>query len=244
MKRYICLVIHTERLHDDKLWKRIQKLLKIFKKFNVRASWFSINPAFSGYQAMGFDEAKWKERLKFLAENNQFIEQHSHFYKGEEGVPKGKGYDLSPENVLKRIREDRKWLSDQGYEVKGFLSGAWKINEEILKILAKEGYKYDLSQNNLNLKEDLFIKQINGILEIPATANIKRLFLDFFTARFSRRFLKYKGNSMCPVHFHDYDLASKLNYWLLIFLILISTLLKYKFTSIKEFYDRNFAPPS
>lgn len=236
MRKYICLVIHTERLHDEKIWKRVQKLLKFFRKFNIRASWFSINPTFVGYQAMGFDGKKWQTRLKILAENNQSIEQHTHFYKGERGVPKGRGYDLSPEHVIKRIREDEEWLKNQGFEVKGFLSGAWKINKEILKILTKEGYKYDLSVNNLDLKQQMPIKKIDEMIEIPATSNIKRLFLDFITLRFKRRFLIYKEVAIYPIHFHDFDLGDLLNYWILTLLIFIFSFLNFKFISIRKFY--------
>lgn len=238
MKKYISLVIHTERLHDDKLWKKIKNLLWFFKKFNVQASWFSINPSFVGYQVMGFDEKKWEERLKFLAQNNQLIEQHTHFYKGKEGIPKGEGYDLSPEHVIKRIREDREWLENQGFIVRGFLSGAWKINEEILKILAKEGYKYDLSVNNLNLNQKVLIQNINGMLEIPATSNIKRLFFDLICLKFKRRFLAYNGTNLCTIHFHDFDLKNLLNYWLLLFLILFFSIFKFEFISVEEFYER------
>jgi len=238
MKKYVCLVIHTERLHSDKVWSRIKRLLRFFNKFNVQATWFSINPSFVGYQAMGFKEEKWKERLKVLAENNQSIEQHTHFYKGEKGIPKGRGYDLSPEHIIKRIREDRNWLKEQGYEITGFLSGAWKINEEILKILAQQGYKYDLSINNLNLKQECSIKKINSLLEIPATANIKRLFLDIICFRLKRRALAHKGVSLYAVHFHDFDLRDTFNYLILLFLIFILSIINFKFIGVKEFYER------
>jgi len=240
MKKYICFVIHTERLHDDRVWKRIKKLLSFFKKFNIRANWFLINPAFSGYRAMGFDEEKWKERLKILVENNQSIEQHTHFYKGKKGVPKGEGYDLSEENILKRIREDREWLKNQGFEVKGFTSGAWKINEEILGVLAKEGYRYDLSFNNFNLDKNLSIKEIGGILEIPATTNIKRLFWDLIRLKWKRRILKYKDTEILLVHFHDFDLKDFFNYWILFFLIKIFSIFNFEFVNLREFYERNF----
>jgi len=237
-QKYVCLIVHTERLHSDKVWNRIKGLLKFFNKFNVQATWFSVNPCFIGYKAMGFKEEKWKERLKVLAENNQSIEQHTHFYKGEKGIPKGRGYDLSPENIIKRIREDKNWLKEQGHEIKGFLSGAWKINEEILKILSKENYKYDLSVNNLNLKQKVFVKKIDELLEIPATANIKRLFLDFICLRFRRRILTYNGTFLFTVHFHDFDLEDSLNHWILLFLIFILSIFNFSFISVKELYER------
>ena len=150
-------------------------------------------------------------------------------------MAKGEGYDLGKENVLERIREDREWLKNQGYNVEGFLSGAWRINEEILEILAGEGYLYDLSINDLALKNNSKIKKINGLIEIPAKANIKRLFLDLILLKSERRFLKYEGGSFCTLHFHDFDLKDNLNYWILLFLIFILSLFGFKFISIKDF---------
>lgn len=237
MERYISLNIHTEALHDDKHWQRTKSVLDYFFKHNIKASWFFVNPSFVGYKAMGFDEKKWKDRLKILGQRNQSIEQHTHFYKGKEGVAKGVGYDLGQENVLKRIREDREWLRGQGYEVKGFLSGTWKINEEILSLLAREGYKYDLSINNLDLEKNLTIREFEGLMVVPATASIKRLFLDLILFRSKRRFLEYNGVSLCTIHFHDFDLDT-LNYYILLFLILISPIFNFKFISMKDFYEK------
>ena len=238
MERYISLNIHTESLYDDKCWQRTRVVLDYLSKHNIKATWFSVNPAFVGYKAMGFDEEKWKERLRVLSQKNQIIEQHTHFYKGKTGVAKGEGYDLGKENVLKRIREDREWLKNQGYNIKGFLSGAWRINEEILETLAGEGYLYDLSINDLDLKNNSKIKKINSLIEIPAKANIKRLFLDLILLKSKRRFLKYEGVSFCTLHFHDFDLKDNLNYWILLFLIFILSLFSFKFISIKDFLEK------
>ena len=100
------LAIHTERLHDDRVWNRIQDFLSHCKRHHIFATWFSINPTFVGYQATVFDEEKWKKRLKIIAEAGHSIEQHTHFYRGKPGLPLGEGYDLSPENIRIRLQED------------------------------------------------------------------------------------------------------------------------------------------
>ncbi len=240
MARYLSINIHTENLHDDSSWQTTEGLLHFFLEHNIKATWFVLNPSFVGYQAMGFDEEKWQKRLSILSKEGQVIEQHTHFYKGKEGVAKGEGYDLSKDNVLKRLSEDRSWLEKQGYYPTGFLSGAWQINKEIWQILERLGYCYDLSLNNLKLEKKEVIRKEDSLLIIPATASIKRLFLDLISFRLKRRFLHSQGNQIITLHFHDFDLHSFFNLWLLKLLILILPRFDIRFVSIEEFYQ-NYA---
>ena len=87
--------IHTERIHDDVVWKKVLLLVSLFKKNNLSAKWYAINPTFDVYRQMNFDEQKWIERLTFLKNNGHEIQQHTHFYKDKKG-----DYDLSTENDL------------------------------------------------------------------------------------------------------------------------------------------------
>ncbi len=233
MEKFICLTIHTERLHSDSLWKKIQKVLKIFKRYNIQAGWFSINPSFVGYQAMGYDEKRWIKRSKFLKESGQEIQQHTHFYKGREGVKKGLGYDLGRENVEKRILEDKKWLKEKiGITAEGFVSGAWKINNEIIEILQKEGYKYDFSLRG----SDIRFK--NNFLEIPTLSNLKGLIKDLLSFRLNKKLIICQNISFYTFYFHDYDLERLFFRIFLKAVILCSKLLGFKFISAKELYEK------
>lgn len=228
--KFICLTIHTERLHSDKLWQEIQKIIRVFNKLQVRATWFSVNPSFVGY---GFNQEKWIERLNFLKENRQKIAQHTHFYKGKEGVRKGLGYDLGKENVEKRLLEDRTWLKEKiGIFPQGFVSGSWRINEEILKTLKEKGYSYDLSLRNGVLQiRDNFI-------EIPTLFNIRDLIKSFLLLRLNKKCIKWKDFSIWTIYFHDYDLERFFFRNSLIFLIYFLSYLNFKFIGIRELYEK------
>lgn len=232
MEKIISLTVHTERLHSDSLWKRIQQILKFFKNYNIKATWFSVNPAFVGYKAMGFEEEKWIKRLKLLRDGGQEIQQHTHFYKGKEGVKKGLGYDLGRENIKLRLLEDKKWLKEKvGIVTEGFISGAWKTNQEITNILKEEEYKYNLTSRFPD------VKFLNNFLEIP-NSNLKSLIKDFLSFRLNKTFIKYKDFSFCTLYFHDYDLQRPSFNIFLRVLILCLSFLNFKFIPLKELYKR------
>lgn len=223
MEKFISLTIHTEGLHSDFLWERIEKILKFFQKFNIKATWFSINPTFIGYK---FEEKKWIERLNFLKKSGQEIQQHTHFYKGKEGIFKGEGYDLAKENIQKRILEDKNWLKNKiEIEPKGFVSGAFKINDEVLEILEKEGYRYDLSKREGNIFNS------KNLIEIPTLSPLK-LFL------IKPKFINLKNLRFSTIYFHDYDLEKFLFPNLLRFLILFYNFLGFKFISVNSLYEK------
>lgn len=193
----IRLTIHTERLHDDGLWIKIKEIVSFFNKKNIRATWFSFNPSFLVYRQMGFDEQKWIERLRYLANHNQYIEQHTHFYEKEKG-----DYNLSPEHIKKRISEDKNWLEKQGYKIRGFVSGGWRINKEILQILSDLGFDYDCSARTtdkayLRDRDHLIFsgaKEVGRLWELPTGASIKEALLNF------------GGKKDQIIYLHDYDL--------------------------------------
>lgn len=130
------ITVHTERLHDDRVWRRVVMLLDFLARRGLYAVWFSVNPSYEGYRRRGFDEDVWIDRLAYLRAHGQEIEQHTHFYKH------GKGdYDLSPENVKKRLYEDRSWLMRNGYHPTRFVSGGWRASETIRRALESAGYE-------------------------------------------------------------------------------------------------------
>ena len=129
------ITIHTERLHDDRIWARVVVFVAFLEKRGISATWFSINPTALPYEQMGFEENKWKDRLQYLAAHGQHIEQHTHFYASGKGA-----YDLSPVHVARRLDEDRAWLAKEGYIVTRFVSGGWRMNADTRDILRAKGY--------------------------------------------------------------------------------------------------------
>ena len=232
MEKVISLTVHTERLHSDSLWQRIEGILRFFEKHNIGATWFSINPTFVGYRAMGFDEEKWIERLKFLKESGQEIQQHTHFYKGKEGIKKGLGYDLGKENVRLRLLEDKKWLREKIEIVpEGFISGAWKKSKEIILALKEENYKYNLVSERENFQS------LNSFLEIP-NSNLKSLVSDLFCFNLEKKFIKQRDFSFYTFYFHDYDLE-RFSFCIFLKTLILSLLfLKFKFVFAGKLYKR------
>ena len=199
-RKYFCIQIHAERLHDDGAWRQVEKTLDYFLKHKIKATWFAINPSFVGYRAMQFDESKWEERLKIIANSGQEIQQHTHFYRGVEGKPKGKGYDMSREHIEKRLLEDRQWLENRGFRVNGFVSGSWRVNDDLFQSLADLGYIYDSSVKGTTISSH------SGVLEIPVSSKVRQIAKSVLTLNMSRNFLDLDNKKICVVSFHDYDL--------------------------------------
>lgn len=246
MARYLCLNIHTERLADDKVWQKAGGFLDYLAKKQWKAIWFVLNPVFIVPGLSADDEKKWKSRLKKMAEKGQIIAQHSHFYQSDEqGRRKGKEYDLSRENALTRLREDRQWLESQGFQVKGFLSGAWNINKEILALLAKQGYQYDMSWNiarrsfrGSNSLKNYAIEKIEGILEAPATLTIKQMLFDLICFRLKRRALRIDNDYLLTLHFHDFDLRERAVLLALKIILFLAPFFKIRIIDFESFYEK------
>jgi len=232
VKGYFCIEIHTERLHDDKVWEETKKILQYFAKSRIQATWFSVNPTFSGYRAMSFDETKWRERLRVIFDSGQDIQQHTHFYKGKEGVPKGEGYDVTKGNIERRIVEDRRWLELQGFSPRGFVSGAWKVNEDLFRVLEALQYVYDSSTKGRK------IARYGRVLEIPVSSKLRKLVRDVLLLRLERNFV-YKGDSrICVISFHDYDLASPAFRIALRFVVEVFRIIRFDFVSATMMYEK------
>jgi len=230
--KYFCIQIHTERLHDDNVWRQAQKILGYFSKHNANATWFSVNPSFIGYKAMQFDENKWIERLRAIKEHGQDIQQHTHFYKGVEGKPKGEGYDMSMEHIEKRFQEDKLWLENRGLRIYGFASGAWRVNDDVFKALNKYGYKYDSSARSGKLE------MFKDVLEIPVSSRVRHLVKDILMFKLARNYFKVEDKSICVLSFHDYDLGSIKFRSALFFVLAIFRIMDFDFISTSDLYGK------
>ncbi len=221
MKKPICLIVHTERLHDDIVWEKIKAVADFCYLKNIKTTWFSFNPTVEIYKKSGFDENKWKDRLNYLKEHGQSIEQHTHFYDKEK-----RGDNTSLEYIKNRIQEDKRWLENAGHKISGFVAGTWFINRDILSLLHELGYAYDCTARNFSLSymknrpNQLLIdfpQKINSITCIPVTTSLKNYFLKFWKNR------DVSGN--CVIYFHDYEIN---NFILRILLKLVFVLNKNK----------------
>lgn len=230
--KYFCIEIHTERLHEEGAWRQVRKILKYFFVHNVKATWFSINPTFAGYRAMEFSEDKWKERLKVIASFGQDIQQHTHFYKGKEGVAKGEGYDMSSAHIRKRLLEDRQWLEAQGFCIQGFASGAWMTSDELFQSLSSLDYTYDSSIRGRD------VKNLHGIVGIPVSSKLRKLTKDFCSLQLEQSFLSTTEEKVCVISFHDYDLQSVKFRFVLYSVLKVFKIMRFNFVSASILYEK------
>jgi len=214
---YVCITLHTEKLHSDGLWSRLADVVNFLDAQAIKATFFSIAPLHPVYREQpGFSEGKWVERLSHLHHNGHLIEQHTHFY----GEREKKG-DLSYDNLRKRLEEDKDWLEQHGFPIQGFVGGAWVINEEVFRLLIENGYKYDCTARSFEFgylqgrgdqliasKPLKVLSRTNSLLEMPTTASVKNVLLSFLPFPSYKPYLVGGGEvQFCIIYLHDYDLA-------------------------------------
>ena len=208
------LAFHTERLQDDRVWKRLLIILTIMRCLRSRATFF-IYP----FRALvaGRDIS---DRVKVLAvDYKQESGQHTHFYAGSSVNKLDKRNDLSPRNIQNCIERDFKWLSGIS-EPKGFSAGGWIVTEAVFRSLVNLGFDYDCSARVpsfdkgretspdllwLPKTEERFIENRSLIL-VPTTHTLRQ---SLFRER--RRYVPLKrpfesSDQYQLVYLHDYDL--------------------------------------
>jgi peptidoglycan/xylan/chitin deacetylase (PgdA/CDA1 family) len=135
--RAICL--HVERLHDDRVWRRLQAALAELDRRRQKITFlvYPLRSIFAGCDV--------RERARELAARGHEVGQHTHFYAGHVTERPHKRTDLSDRNVRECIMRDRAWLKECGIEPKGFCGGNFMMTEAAFETLAANGFKYDCS---------------------------------------------------------------------------------------------------
>ena len=203
------LAFHTERLHDDRVWKRLLILLALMRFRGSKATFF-IYP----FRAV-VAERDISDRVRALAvDHKQEIAQHTHFYAGRSLNKPTKCNDLSSENIQKCIERDCEWLSRIS-QPKGFTAGGWIVTEAVFASLADLGFDYDCSARvpalrkeedvgpNLWLEEpEKRLIQDGSLILVPTTHTVRN---SLFSKRCMRTPLN-TGDQYQLVYLHDYDL--------------------------------------
>ena len=203
------LAFHTERLHDDRVWKRLLIILTIMRQLDSRATFF-IYP-FRAVVA-GRDIS---DRVRALAvDHKQEIGQHTHFYAGRSVNKPNKRNDLSPENIRNCIERDFEWLRRIS-KPKGFTSGGWIVTDAVYASLVNLGFDYDCSTRvptlrtgaetgpNLWLKEaGKRLIQDRPLILVPTTQTLRNSLLGKWRVAIPLT----AGNQYQLTYLHDYDL--------------------------------------
>ena len=202
------LAIHTELIHNDLVWQRLQSMLSVMSRRGGQATFFvyPFRAIVAGREEIAF------ERVKRLHEEGHEIGQHTHFYAGTAIDKPNKVTDLSNENVRYCLERDYQWL-ERIVSPQGFTSGGWAVPEALYPTLAKLGFRYDCSPLSPMLKGRHFANALylehpevrrwgeNSILLLPTTHTLKKMF------RLPKQYgLLRQGVRYRLVYFHDYDL--------------------------------------
>jgi hypothetical protein len=135
----IALAFHTEELHDDRVWHRVEAVARWMTRKGLGATFF-VYPFRA--QVAGKDIS---DRVQLLAALGHEIGQHTHFYAGAKVAKHEKADDFSQANVVRCLRRDFRTLERMGCRPNGFAAGSWILNEVVLDTLAELGFVYDCS---------------------------------------------------------------------------------------------------
>lgn len=204
------LAIHTEQIHDDRVWARLRSLLDVMSPRASRATFFvyPFRGVVAGQEKVAF------ERVKRLYDEGYEIGQHTHFYAGEAIEKPNKVMDPSDDNVRRCLERDYQWL-ERIVAPQGFTSGGWMVPEALYPALAKLAFNYDCSPRSLTIKAGddgyaLWLERPElrkfgeySLRLLPTTHTLKQMVLPS----------RWVGMSGTPrqvryrlVYFHDYDL--------------------------------------
>jgi hypothetical protein len=136
---YVSLCLHTESLHDERVWRRLQTALDLLDEKGLRAT-FLVYPGRS--LSAGADV---RARVRELAARGHEVGQHTHFYLGTATERPHKLCELSDKNVRGCIRRDYEWLRGCGIEPVGFCAGNFLTTEAVFETLAELNFLYDCS---------------------------------------------------------------------------------------------------
>jgi len=217
------LAFHAEKLHDDSVWRWLERV----------ARWMSVNNIIATFFVYPFRaEVANKditERVQALAALGHEIGQHTHFYAGEKLEKPEKVDDLDETNIIHCLHRDFHMLRKAGFPPKGFTAGGWFVNATVLDTLVELGFVYDCSaqfpkprgsQNspyNRWLRSPRVHSNAHGrLICLPTTCSLGEWF------KWGRTVTTEGELSYQLIYLHDYDLLSLRNRLLLSCLLKVS----------------------
>jgi len=216
------LAFHAEKLHDESVWKRVEKVASWTMRQGMRLTFF-VYPFRA--QVVGKDIA---ERVRVLAALGHEIGQHTHFYAGTKIDKPDKVNDLSQANIMYCLRRDFETLRSMGVQPQGFTAGVWIVNEAVWDTLIELGFAYDCSTRFQVVKTSnspyhrwakmpqLYTNSMGRLLCLPTTCSLGEWF------KWGRKVISEGPVPYQLIYLHDYDLLKARNYLLLWFFLIIN----------------------
>jgi hypothetical protein len=218
------LAFHAEKLHDDRVWRLVERVALRMAVKDIRATFF-VYPFRA--QVCGKDIT---ERVRRLAELGHEIGQHTHFYAGKRIEKPDKADDLSEANIVHCLHRDFETLRKTGFPPKGFTAGGWFVNPTVLDRLVELGFVYDCSAqfpkprgsfnspyNRWLRSPEVHTNAHGGLICLPTTCSLGEWF------KWGRKVRTEGKVSYQLIYLHDYDLLSFRSRLLLSCLFNIST---------------------
>jgi hypothetical protein len=203
------LAFHAERLHDQRVWKKVERAAGWMAEHDMKATFF-VYPFPAAVAGKSISE-----RVQRLGSLGHEIAQHTHFYAGTKIAKHEKRDDLSKANVEHCLRRDFETLKMFGFPPKGFTAGSWFVNDVVLDALVELGFVYDCSAqfpnpktlgpnpNNRWLRAPKYYSNTHGrLLCLPTTGSLGEWF------KWGRKSGRETDRFSQIFYLHDYDLLS------------------------------------
>jgi hypothetical protein len=191
---YAVVSCHAERTLDDAVWPRYRELLR------RRPGGFPIASLMRPPDA-GEDPEAFVERAREAASLGPFG-HHVHWTSPTHARPTGG-------DPAERVREEGRWLREQGLEARFFCGGGWYTDEHVIAVAADLGYAdctatawrpdyLPEGSPRAELAQPAWVVLPDGrrLLELPTTHSLGSLV----------RSLAGPLPEIVHVHFHDYEL--------------------------------------
>jgi len=205
-RRQLCLTVHAERLHETPVWHAVRRLAGRLERAGRQAT-FLVSPLRASVAGVDLGP-----RLREIAARGHEVGQHTHYYALATGAGRPsfeKRTDASPENVRRCLDHDHARLLAAGIRPRGFVAGAWTIDDTAREWLVEHGFEYDLSFRSFRLGYDNPAAAAGdgcddpcvrgGLLALPTTATL---------ASAVRRALARGERAHEVIYVHDYDLTA------------------------------------
>jgi hypothetical protein len=212
MKGPIILGFHAEKLHEDRVWRYVERVASRLNNDGMTATFF-VYPYRA--QVAGKDIT---ERVQGIAALGHEIGQHTHFYAGTKICFPEKDNDLSDENIVHCVNRDFETLEEMNCSPKSFTAGAWFVNRTVCDTLVDLGFANDcstrypkskdvsgLSDNVWSRSPRFHFNSRGRILCLPTTCSLAQWF------KWGRSVRTEGDIPYQLIYLHDYDLLSPRN---------------------------------
>jgi len=192
------LAFHTEKLHDDHVWKRVEKVARWTMRQGMKLTFF-VYPFRA--RVVGKDIA---EQVRVLAALGHEIGQHTHFYAGTKIDKPDKVNDLSQANIMYCLRRDFETLHSMGF--------AYDCSTRFPKQVKAIALPY----HRWLRTPQFYTNPMGQLLCLPTTCSLGEWF------KWGRKCVMEGSVRYQFVYLHDYDLLSARNYLLLWFFLIMN----------------------